>query len=66
MNNTSRQVGGAIGVALIGGLASISTSLIFSAAALVLGGLLALTLMGRAKVAADDDGEEPGAEGARP
>ena len=47
VNNTSRQVGGAIGVALIGGLASISTSLIFSGTALVLGGLLALALMGR-------------------
>ena len=47
VNNTSRQVGGAIGVALIGGLASISTSLIFSGCALVLGGVLALTLMGR-------------------
>jgi DHA2 family methylenomycin A resistance protein-like MFS transporter len=46
VNNTSRQVGGAIGVALIGGLASISTSLIFSGASLVLGGILALTLMG--------------------
>jgi MFS transporter, DHA2 family, methylenomycin A resistance protein len=47
VNNTSRQVGGAIGVALIGGLSSISTSLIFSGGALVLGGVLALTLMGR-------------------
>jgi DHA2 family methylenomycin A resistance protein-like MFS transporter len=46
VNNTSRQVGGAIGVALIGGLASISTSLILSGASLVLGGVLALTLMG--------------------
>jgi MFS family permease len=46
VNNTSRQVGGAIGVALIGGLSSISTSLIFSAVALLLGGLLAGALMG--------------------
>jgi MFS transporter, DHA2 family, methylenomycin A resistance protein len=46
VNNTSRQVGGAIGVALIGGLASISTSLILSAASLLLGGLLASALMG--------------------
>jgi MFS transporter, DHA2 family, methylenomycin A resistance protein len=46
VNNTSRQVGGAIGVALIGGLSSITTSLIFSAAALLLGGTLALALMG--------------------
>jgi len=45
VNNTSRQVGGAIGVALIGGLSSITTSLAFSAAALLLGGFLALTLM---------------------
>jgi DHA2 family methylenomycin A resistance protein-like MFS transporter len=48
VNNTSRQVGGAIGVALIGGLASITTSLTFSAAALLLGGVLALALMRRA------------------
>jgi DHA2 family methylenomycin A resistance protein-like MFS transporter len=46
VNNTSRQVGGAIGVALIGGLASITTSLILSAAALLLGGVLAIALMG--------------------
>jgi DHA2 family methylenomycin A resistance protein-like MFS transporter len=46
VNNTSRQVGGAIGVALIGGLTSITTSLTFSAAALFLGGVLALALMG--------------------
>ncbi|MBS1846053.1 MAG: MFS transporter [Actinobacteria bacterium] len=47
VNNTSRQVGGAIGVALIGGLASIGTSLIFSGGALLLGGALSLALMGR-------------------
>jgi DHA2 family methylenomycin A resistance protein-like MFS transporter len=46
VNNTSRQVGGAIGVALIGGLASITTALALSAASLVLGGLSALVLMG--------------------
>jgi DHA2 family methylenomycin A resistance protein-like MFS transporter len=46
VNNTSRQVGGAIGVALIGGLSSIIPSLTFSGAALVLGGLTALALMG--------------------
>jgi DHA2 family methylenomycin A resistance protein-like MFS transporter len=53
VDNTSRQVGGAIGVALIGGLSSISTSLIFSAAALLLGGTLGLTLMGASR------GEKP-------
>ncbi len=47
VNNTSRQVGGAIGVALIGGLSSISTALIFSGGALLLGGTLATALMGR-------------------
>jgi DHA2 family methylenomycin A resistance protein-like MFS transporter len=47
VNNTSRQVGGAIGVALIGGLSSVSTSLTFSATALLLGAVLALALMGR-------------------
>jgi MFS transporter, DHA2 family, methylenomycin A resistance protein len=45
VNNTSRQVGGAIGVALIGGFASVSTSLAASAAALLLGGAAALALM---------------------
>ncbi len=47
VNNTSRQVGGAIGVALIGGLSTITASLSASAAALLLGGLLSLALMGR-------------------
>jgi DHA2 family methylenomycin A resistance protein-like MFS transporter len=49
VNNTSRQVGGAIGVALIGGFASVSTSLAVSAAALLLGGGCALLLMGRSR-----------------
>ncbi|HVX31966.1 MAG TPA: MFS transporter [Solirubrobacterales bacterium] len=47
VNNTSRQVGGAIGVALIGGLSSMTTAHTFSGAALVLGGTLATALMGR-------------------
>jgi DHA2 family methylenomycin A resistance protein-like MFS transporter len=60
VNNTSRQVGGAIGVALIGGLASISTSLILSAGALLLGGVLALALMGgRGEKASLCDGKAP-------
>jgi DHA2 family methylenomycin A resistance protein-like MFS transporter len=46
VNNTSRQVGGAIGVALIGGLSTIAASLTFSATSLLLGGVLALALMG--------------------
>ncbi|HWH19136.1 MAG TPA: MFS transporter [Solirubrobacterales bacterium] len=46
VNNTSRQVGGAIGVDLIGGLGRVTTALTFSAAALLLGGTLALALMG--------------------
>ncbi|HVY97447.1 MAG TPA: MFS transporter [Solirubrobacterales bacterium] len=46
INNTSRQIGGAIGVALIGGFGGFSTSLAASAAALLLGGLLAMSLMG--------------------
>lgn len=46
VNNTSRQVGGAIGVALIGDLPSITASLAFSAAALLLGGVLTIALMG--------------------
>ena len=45
VNNTSRQGGGVIGVALIGGIASISASLAASAAALLLGGTTALLLM---------------------
>jgi MFS transporter, DHA2 family, methylenomycin A resistance protein len=47
VNNTARQVGGAIGVALIGGFAGVSTALASSAAALALGGITALVLMGR-------------------
>jgi len=64
VNNTSRQVGGAIGVALIGGLASISTSLIFSATSLLLGGTLALTLMGRGAKPSLCDGKAPQHHGA--
>jgi MFS family permease len=61
VNNTSRQVGGAIGVALIGGLASISTSLIFSGSAFLLGGVIALTLMGtrRGEKPSVCDGKSP-------
>ncbi|HET7508750.1 MAG TPA: MFS transporter [Solirubrobacterales bacterium] len=49
INNTCRQVGGAIGVALIGGFASLSTSLAASAGALLLGGTAALLLMTQAR-----------------
>jgi DHA2 family methylenomycin A resistance protein-like MFS transporter len=47
VNNTSRQVGGAIGVALIGGFGSVSGSLEASAVALLAGGAAALTLIPR-------------------
>jgi MFS transporter, DHA2 family, methylenomycin A resistance protein len=47
VNNTSRQVGGAIGVALIGGFASASASLAASGLALLCGGLAALKLIPR-------------------
>jgi DHA2 family methylenomycin A resistance protein-like MFS transporter len=47
INNTARQVGGAVGVALIGGLGSFATALVASGAALLLGGTAALALMGR-------------------
>jgi EmrB/QacA subfamily drug resistance transporter len=47
VNNTARQVGGAIGVALIGGFAVLSTALVASGAALLLGGTVALVLMRR-------------------
>jgi MFS transporter, DHA2 family, methylenomycin A resistance protein len=47
VNNTSRQVGGAIGVALIGSFVAVSTSLAVSGGALLLGGVMALGLMGR-------------------
>jgi DHA2 family methylenomycin A resistance protein-like MFS transporter len=49
VNNTARQVGGAIGVALIGGFATVSTALAASGAALGLGGITALALMSREK-----------------
>jgi MFS transporter, DHA2 family, methylenomycin A resistance protein len=42
VNNTSRQVGGAIGVALIGGLSTIATSLAVAGLVLVCGGALVL------------------------
>ncbi|MQA75545.1 MAG: DHA2 family efflux MFS transporter permease subunit [Solirubrobacterales bacterium] len=45
INNTSRQVGGAIGVALIGGLSSFGAALALSAGALVLGGTIALAFL---------------------
>ncbi len=45
VNNTSRQVGGAIGVALIGGFATVSASMAASGGALLLGGALALALI---------------------
>jgi DHA2 family methylenomycin A resistance protein-like MFS transporter len=46
VNNTSRQVGGAIGVALIGGFSAFTTSLATSGGALIAGGALALALIG--------------------
>jgi MFS transporter, DHA2 family, methylenomycin A resistance protein len=52
INNTSRQVGGAVGVALIGGFASIGAALSASGAALLLGGATALALM-RPRLRAD-------------
>ena len=45
INNTSRQVGGAIGVALIGGLGSVAVALALGAAALLLGGTVALAFL---------------------
>lgn len=45
INNTSRQVGGAIGVALIGGVSSFAVALTVAGAALLLGGAAALVLM---------------------
>jgi DHA2 family methylenomycin A resistance protein-like MFS transporter len=50
VNNTSRQVGGAIGVALIGGFGSLSTSLAASGVALLCGGTAALALMGARRI----------------
>jgi MFS transporter, DHA2 family, methylenomycin A resistance protein len=47
VNNTSRQIGGAIGVALIGSFVTVATSLAASGASLLLGGVVALALMGR-------------------
>jgi MFS transporter, DHA2 family, methylenomycin A resistance protein len=47
VNNTSRQVGGAVGVALIGGFAAVDTSLLASGLALTLGGTTALILMAK-------------------
>jgi DHA2 family methylenomycin A resistance protein-like MFS transporter len=49
VNNTSRQVGGAVGVALIGSFSAVDTSLLASGLALTVGGTTALALMGGAK-----------------
>ncbi len=49
VNNTSRQVGGAVGVALIGGFASVDASLLGAGLALSLGGFTALILMAKAQ-----------------
>lgn len=49
VNNTSRQIGGAVGVALIGGFASVGTSLLLSGIALASGGTAALLLMARSR-----------------
>ena len=47
VNNTSRQVGGAIGVARIGGFPTLGAALDAAGFALLLGGVTALTLMGQ-------------------
>jgi len=54
VNNTSRQVGGAIGVALIGGFVGVAASLAASGASLLLGGVAALALIGRDRSASAD------------
>ncbi len=59
VNNMARPVGGAIGVALIGGLSSVTTALTFSATALLLGGITAATLMRRGAKPSLCDGESP-------
>ncbi len=46
VNNTSRQIGGAIGVALIGGFVGVASSLAASGVSLMLGGVVALALVG--------------------
>jgi EmrB/QacA subfamily drug resistance transporter len=56
VNNTARQVGGAIGVALIGGIGEVSTALAASGAALFLGGTAALALMRRQRPASTAKG----------
>jgi DHA2 family methylenomycin A resistance protein-like MFS transporter len=45
VNNTARQVGGAVGVALIGGLESFSTALTLSGLVLIAGGTVVLAFM---------------------
>jgi DHA2 family methylenomycin A resistance protein-like MFS transporter len=65
VNNTARQVGGAIGIALIGGFAVISTALAASGVALLLGGTAALTLMRRERPVSIAKGSRGGA-GASP
>jgi DHA2 family methylenomycin A resistance protein-like MFS transporter len=63
VNNTSRQVGGAIGIALIGGFAAVDTSLLASGLALAAGGATALVLVGRPARSADSSAKHPVDEG---
>ncbi|MFL5860749.1 MAG: DHA2 family efflux MFS transporter permease subunit [Solirubrobacteraceae bacterium] len=65
VNNTARQVGGAIGVALIGAFAVVSTALTASGAALVLGGTTALALMRHERSASNANGTRRRAGGSR-
>jgi DHA2 family methylenomycin A resistance protein-like MFS transporter len=63
VNNTSRQVGGAIGIALIGGFAAVDTSLLASGLALAAGGATALVLVGRPARSAGSSAKHPVDEG---
>ncbi|HEY1854526.1 MAG TPA: MFS transporter [Solirubrobacterales bacterium] len=64
VNNTSRQVGGAVGVALIGGFAAVGDALLASGLVLSLGGLTALALMSgrRSEVKVEDGAGEATAD----
>ena len=60
VNNIARQVGGAIGVALIGGLATVGAALAVAGAALICGGSLVLL------APFDSGGAGEGARGSSP
>jgi DHA2 family methylenomycin A resistance protein-like MFS transporter len=60
VNNTARQAGGAIGVALIGAISGIQTALVAAGIILLLGGGIALSLIGERRKTEPARAKAPG------